>query len=201
MPGNLWGAQDIQDSTEVSKWVLPTGNVYSLTFGSSDQTKRDQMGVSGEIALSLACLPVKVSGSAKVVTDKRNVYKTATANFIFQTGFFKETLYNVGAEGFLKPSMAAINSKLATHVVTAVWWGVTCAATFDKTYDHYNETTGVDGQLTLTMQASTTPASAFTSIAILFLTKWYPPTWKAQSHTFRTLARSLFLWTNVLATK
>ena len=153
MPGNLWGAQDIQDSTEVSKWVLPTGNVYSLTFGSSDQTKRDQMGVSGEIALSLACLPVKVSGSAKVVTDKRNVYKTATANFIFQTGFFKETLYNVGAEGFLKPSMAAINSKLATHVVTAVWWGVTCAATFDKTYDHYNETTGVDGQLTLTMQA------------------------------------------------
>jgi len=106
--------------------VTTTDNNSSKTDFVYDETlqeKSHKLNISAELSISIACLPITASGSAKFMQDQKSSTRSVRTTFtcdvttkVDQLGLFNDEIKNYIASDALK-------DQGATHVVIGVSWG------------------------------------------------------------------------------
>jgi hypothetical protein len=144
--GFLWSPEAMQRNTRTI-----AANSTSIKYASSDsrEAKRNLLDVSAELSLSYAL--VEVSGSASFLQDKAQSSHEARVSMAYTIGTVSEELDVWSHDLSDNLRIGAIESKLATHVVTKVEWGSSCIATFARSVTESTDKMDVQGALKVGM--------------------------------------------------
>jgi len=137
------------------KFVTTTDNPSNRTeFVSADtlEKKAHLINISGELSLSIACLPVGASWSAKFLQDQRSIGRCVrmtclceVTTKVEQLGLFHEKLKQYIASN-------AVKNQNATHVVVEVIWGDSVYLSVDINSDKISDECRRDGNAALLLK-------------------------------------------------
>ena len=113
---------------DVFKYTNPVSDAF-IAISSSSNDKLEELGINGELKLSILSGMSALGASAKYLRREKTSYKSVESTFLYEvtTQHERVNLYNPEVKS--KISRAALGQTTATHVVVEIYRGANCAIT------------------------------------------------------------------------
>ena len=135
--------------------ITEVGGSFTDYFESNTQQQQfDSLDISAELSLTIMCLPLSISGSAKYMQENRSSNKTQRKSLIYEIQTTDTSITPQHCKEYIDLDILqdVIENKTATHVITTIEWGGRCiidvAASTTKTHDEKK----IGGMLQASMQ-------------------------------------------------
>lgn len=132
--------------------------ITEIDFNNSQKETFKKLNIDANMSLSIMGGLIKVSGSAKYLTQTKTDSRSVRISFIYntKTKFEHLQISTAGLAEYI--SQDALNNLNATHVVIGVLWGANVVATFEQTVENHAAVEQLEGKL----------AASFSNVCISF---------------------------------
>ena len=130
-----------------SKIVDIASTKYDYDYLNTFQSKFHKLDVEAQLKVSVLCGLVKLEGSGKYLTDKKESFKSVKGSLIYEitTKFEFFELSNESIREII--SYKSLENNEATHVVTGIKWGANAIASFEYSNEESSDKTLIEGNL------------------------------------------------------
>ncbi|CAF1372540.1 unnamed protein product [Didymodactylos carnosus] len=144
IPGiTLWNPTVLEKNIKSVDNTRETG--YKISTEDTFEEKSSMLGINAELKLSVLAGLVEVSGSAEYINDRKKTehVERLTLQYSTKTRFDHLTMTHLGRGNANHPEV--FDQKIATHVVTGIFYGAEAYLIFDRTYSSTEDRTKVQG--------------------------------------------------------